>query len=173
MEVVNVIREVEGKSIVLINDIVFKSRKSIDWDEVEKKLRKYVGECYEIIETADRVYIGKDFPDEFAHSNDTFNLKGANEKAKANLVSAVGELIRIATDRSLSVDHQKKHGEAAKEGWYRYTTRFGIPVYDDEGELERYNIFSVKMLVRRDGDGKLYLYDLVRTKKEGVQPALE
>ncbi len=70
METVNVIREVEGRSIVLINDVLFKSRKSIDWDMVEKQLRKYVGECYEIIETADMVYIGKDFPDEFAHSND-------------------------------------------------------------------------------------------------------
>ena len=173
METINVIREVEGRSVVLINDVLFKSRKSIDWDKVEKQLRKYVGECYEIIETADKVYIGKDFPDEFAHSNDTINLKGANEKAKANLVSAVGTLICIATDRSSSVDYKGKHGEAAKEGWYRYTTRFGIPVYDNEGELERYNVFSVKMLVRRDSDGKLYSYDLVRTKKEGVQPAWE
>ena len=55
-------------------------------------------------------------------------------------------------------------------GWYRYNTRFGIPVYDEDGNLERYNIFSTRMLVRCDADGKLYLYDLVRTKKETSKP---
>lgn len=46
----------------------------------------------------------------------------------------------------------------------------GIPVYDEEGNLERYNIFEARMLVRCDADGKLYLYDLVRTKKETSKP---
>lgn len=30
--------------------------------------------------------------------------------------------------------------------------------------------FSTRMLVRCDADGKLYLYDLVRTKKETSKP---
>ena len=55
-------------------------------------------------------------------------------------------------------------------GWYRYNTRFGIPVYDEDGNLERYNILGASMLVRCDADGKLYLYDLVRTKKETSKP---
>ena len=58
----------------------------------------------------------------------------------------------------------------AQFGWYRYNTRFGIPVYDEDGNLERYNIFSTRKLVRCDADGKLYLYDLVRTKKETSKP---
>lgn len=41
-----------------------------------------------------------------------------------------------------------------------------IPKYDENGELEGYHIYSAKMLVRRDEDGKLYLYDFVRTKKK-------
>lgn len=36
--------------------------------------------------------------------------------------------------------------------------------------IERYNIFSTQMLVRCDADGKLYLYDFVRTKKETSKP---
>ena len=43
-------------------------------------------------------------------------------------------------------------------------------LYDEEGNLERYNIFEARMLVRCDADGKLYLYDLVRTKKETSKP---
>ncbi len=58
-----------------------------------------------------------------------------------------------------------------KRGWYRYDTRFGISAYDDEGKLIQYNIYTVRMLVRCDKDGKLYLYDFVRTKKETSGPS--
>ena len=72
--------------------------------------------------------------------------------------------------KSQNIPIIEKHGTKAKYGWYRYNTRFGIPVYDEEGNLERYNIFLTRMLVRCDADGKLYLYDLVRTKKETSKP---
>ena len=45
-----------------------------------------------------------------------------------------------------------------------------MPVYDNMGNLVRYNIFAATMLVRRDQNGKLYLYDFVRTKKETSRP---
>lgn len=86
------------------------------------------------------------------------------------MISAIEELIYIATDRTEAEDYQGKHGAKAKKGWYRYDTRFGIPKYDENGELEGYHIYSAKMLVRRDEDGKLYLYDFVRTKKETSSP---
>lgn len=92
---------------------------------------------------------------------------GANMKAKANMVPAIGELIQIAMDKGEYPDYNEKHGSKAKFGWYRYNARFGLPVYDESGNLERYNIFTTRMLVRCDKDGKLYLYDLVRTKNLG------
>ena len=151
---VSIITDLDGSKIALINDIRFKSRKGIDWNEVEQYLKEYIGEYFEISETSEKIYIGSDFPDEFSHSNDTKGLKGANMKAKANITPAIGELIQIASEKAQ----------------YRYNTRFGIPVYDEDGNLERYNIFSTRMLVRCDADGKLYLYDLVRTKKETSKP---
>ena len=63
-----------------------------------------------------------------------------------------------------------KHKSKAQQGWYRYDTRFGIPTYDSDGVLQQYNIYSARMLVRCDENGKLYLYDLVRTKKETSSP---
>ena len=140
-------------------------------DKVEEYLKEYIGNHYEILETAEKVYIGVDFPDEFCHSQDKIELKGANKKAKANMVSAIGDLIRIATNKSVTEDFDKKHKSKAKYGWYRYDTRFGIPSYDSGGELVRYNIYTARMLVRCDKDGKLYLYDLVRTKKETSSPS--
>ena len=86
------------------------------------------------------------------------------------MITAIGDMINIATGKTEYPDYNQKHGARAKYGWYRYDTRFGIPVYEENGELIRYNIFSTRMLVRCDEDGKLYLYDLVRTKKETSKP---
>ena len=167
---VNVITDLDGFKVVLIHDIRFKSRREINWNEIEEMLKDYIGENYEILETSEAIYIGTDFPDEFSHSVDTKNTKGANEKAKANLVSAIGKLIKVATNKAEYPDYSNKHGKKAMYGWYRYDTRFGIPVYDKDGELERYNIFGARILVRRDEDGNLYLYDIVRVKKETSTP---
>lgn len=167
---VEIVQDVDGKNIVLINDIMFKSRRLLNWDDVEKCLKKYIGQCVEIIETAEKVYIGTDFPDEFTHSVDTKKLRGANEKAKANMASAVLELIQIADSKMESIDYDNKHKSRAKNGWYRYDTRFGIPVYNESGDLIRYNIYKARMLVRCDKDEQLYLYDFVRIKKETSKP---
>lgn len=164
------VQDADGNNIVLINDILFKSRRSIDWDEIEQILRECIGEYYEIAETAEKVYIGTDFPDEFTHSKYTKAIKGANEKAKANVITAIGELIQIADNKTEFPDYDRKHRNKAKNGWYRYDTRFGIPVYSELGEIERYNIFRARMLVRCDENNKLYLYDVVQIKKETSTP---
>lgn len=169
-EKICIVSDPDGKNIVLINDIRFKSRRRIDWKEIEDYLKQYIGEYYEILETSEKIYIGPDFPDEYAHSKDTKSSKGANEKAKANAVIAIGKLIEIATDKTASPDYSEKHGNKAKYGWYRYNTRFGIPVYNESGTLERYNIFRARVLVRRDKEGMLYLYDVVTIKKETSRP---
>ena len=46
---------------------------------------------------------------------------------------AIGELIQIATNKKTYPDYKKKHGAKAQFGWYRYDTRFGLPVYDEVG----------------------------------------
>ena len=167
---VNVIYDENGKSIVLINDIRFKTRRIIDWEKVEEYLKEYIGKCYEILETSEKVFIGTDFPDEFCHSQDKIQLKGGNEKAKANMISAIGDLIKFATNKAVFQDYGNKHKSKAKQGWYRYDTRFGIPAYNQDGKLIQYNIYTARMLIRCDKDGKLFLYDFVRTKKETSSP---
>lgn len=97
-------------------------------------------------------------------------LKGPNLKAKADASQAVGQLIQIADNKTIAIDYNSKHKNKAKHGWYRYDTRLALPVYNDEGELIRYNIFKLRMLVRCDKDENLYLYDFLRTKKETSSP---
>lgn len=45
-------------------------------------------------------------------------------------------------------------------------SRFALPVFDSSGEIERYNIFQVVMIVRHAEDGKMYLYDMMDIKKK-------
>lgn len=163
---IEIIKDAEGKNLVLVNDIRFKGHRRINWKEVEEYLKEYIGKDYKILETSEKIYIGSDFPDEFCHAKDTKVLKGSNAKAKANAAQAIGELIQIATNKSQTEDYENKHAGKAENGWYRYDTRFALPVYNEDGELVRYNIFLMRLLVRCSKNGKLYLYDILRTKKE-------
>ncbi|ODR31377.1 hypothetical protein BEI59_00990 [Eisenbergiella tayi] len=168
---VNIITDLDGKKFVLINDIRFKAKRREDWENVETYLKEYVEEFYEIAETSEKIFISTDFPDEYANSESRIALKGAVAKAKANAAQGIPELIQIATNREFSKNIKKKHEKAAKYGWYRYDVRFALPVYDDKtGQVIRYNIFSARMLVRHDEDGKKYLYDLLAIKKETSSP---
>lgn len=163
---INIIRDEQDNAIVVINDIRFRDRQNIDWKSVEQYLYEYVGENVEIIETADIVYIGNDFPSEVKGSEDTRRLKGTNAKAKANATTETIGLLKYASNKRWQENYKTKHGTDAACGWYRFTSRFALPVYSNEGALERYNIYRIEMLVRHASDGRLFLYDMVNTKKE-------
>ena len=163
---VSVIQDVDGNNIVIINDIRFKGKRSVDWKDVKAYLKEYVGEFYAIAATGDVIYIGSDLPREYSGSKYTNSIKGTNAKAKANAATGLPEMIEIATGKHFRENREDKHKRDAKNGWYRYDSRFALPVYDDKGELERYNIFHASMLVRHSNDGKLYLYDVIDIKKE-------
>ena len=163
---IDIVRDLNGDKIVFIHDIVFKGKRSIDWEEVERYLKQFVGEAYIIEESNDVVYIGNDFPDEYTHSNYTKLLKGANAKAKANAAQALPKLIETATQKSYKENLKQKHIKDAKYGWYRYMAKLGLPVYDNDGEVNQYNIFNIAMIVRHSEDGRMYLYDIMNIKKE-------
>ena len=139
---VSIIQDIDGNNIVVINDIRFKGKRSINWREVRAYLKEYVGDFYMVASTGDVIYIGADLPNEYSGSKYTHSLKGTNAKAKAN-----------ATQGN------------ARYGWYRYNSRFALPVYKDD-EIERYNIFHASLIVRYSEDNRMYLYDIIDIKKE-------
>ena len=163
---VNVIEDLDGNKIVFIHDIRFKGKRSVDWKDVEAYLKQYVGEIYTIEDTRDMVYIGPDLPDEYAHSKYTKILKGTNAKAKANATQGLPEIIEIAQKKEYYANTKEKHIKDAKYGWYRYKSKFALPVFGETGEIERYNVFSVVIVVRHAKNGKMYLYDIINIKKE-------
>ena len=134
---ISVISDLDGKKIVVISDIRFKGKRNINWEEVEQYLKEYIGDCYEVVETADQIFISSDFPGELKGSKDTRRLFGANAKAKANAAQGLPELLKIATNEVYEDNRKEKHSKDAKYGWYSYDSRFALPVFGDDGEIER------------------------------------
>lgn len=59
---VSIIKDVNDNNIVIINDIKFKGKRLVNWDDVKAYLAEHVGEMYTIAESGDVIYIGKDLP---------------------------------------------------------------------------------------------------------------
>lgn len=162
----NIVINEKGQKIVEIDTIAFSSKRKIDWDGVEEYLKRYVGQKYQIDETDDLIYIGSDFPDEYANSNYSAKAHGTIGKAKANASQVIPELIKIATNITFRKNSDGKHSKDAKFGWYRCTVRFTLPICDDKGNVIGKNAFQGRMVIRFDEDGKKYLYDIIDIKKE-------
>ena len=160
----------QGQKIVVLPDVIFTNKQDINWAAVEEYLEKYVGTIVEISDSKDIVYIGKDFPDEYAGSKYTRTLKGARAKAKANAVQGIHEMIEIATDKRFKENYKAKHVSDAAKGWYYYTTRFAMPIFENEKKSENYNVFSACLVINHASNNKLYLYDIVDIKKEASNP---
>ena len=167
---ISVIQDVDGNNIVVINDIRFKGKRSIHWKEVRAYLKEYIGDFYKVASTGDVIYIGSDLPSEYSGSVYTKKLNGAVAKAKANAAQGLPEMIEISTGRFFRENNEAKHNWNAKNGWYRYNSYFALPVYDDNENIERYNVFHASLLIRHASDGKMYLYDIIDIKKETSTP---
>lgn len=87
-----------------------------------------------------------------------------------NAAQGIREMVGIASDKRFQENRKEKHSGDAANGWYYYTTRFAMPVYDNDVKTENYNIYSGCLVVNCTGKGKMYLYDLVDIKKEASNP---
>ena len=119
-----------------------------------------------VIQDIDGNNIGDDLPSEYSGSKYTHSIKGTNAKAKANAVQGIPEMIELAVGKHFRENKESKHWRNAMYGWYRYESRFALPVFNEVGEIERYNVFNVMMVIRHAKDGKMYLYDIMNIKKE-------
>ncbi|MBQ7371404.1 MAG: hypothetical protein IJW67_05915 [Blautia sp.] len=162
----NIIINEKGQKVVEIDTIIFSSKRKIDWDGVEKYLKKYVGQRYRLDETDDIIYIGSDFPDEYANSRYSTKALGTIGKAKAIASQVIPELIQVATHVVFRENSDEKHIRNARFGWYRCTVRFSLPTCDDKGNIIGKNAFQGRMIIRFDEDGNKYLYDIIDIKKE-------
>lgn len=161
----------DGEKIVVIPQIIFKGKRSISWKDVEQYLVRYVGEMIMISGTEEFILIDRTFVDEYTGSDYTNKLVGALPKVKANMSQGIPQMIEIATEKRWKSDFDCKHKKKAGKGWFRYNTRFALPVMNDKGEIIEFNVFRAVLIVRYSADGKLYLYDIQNIKKETRYPS--
>ena len=166
---VSIIQDIDGNNIVVINDIRFKGKRSVNWKDVKEYLKEYVGDFYKIASTGDVIYIGSDLPSEYSGSEYTHSMRGTNAKAKANAAQGIPEIIEIAVGKHYRKNSETKHWRNAMFGWYRYDSRFALPVYANN-EIEKYNVFHASLIIRYSEDKKMYLYDIIDIKKETSNP---
>lgn len=120
-----------------------------------------------ILADAQPVYLGKDLPDEYKGSEDTWNLNSTLRAAKMQAATNLDEMLLLAENGEWREDANGKHGAKAADGWYRYDTQFAMPILNmQDGKTDHYNIYSGTLIIRNDADGKSYLYDLIGLKKE-------
>lgn len=133
---------------------------------IANEIAKNIGKYYKIIESGQKVYIGKDLPGEYTQSVYTRRLNKQIKRVKNQSAQNLGEMIEIATERKWEKNRKLKHSKDAKYGWYNYTTRLAIPKMDSQGNVINFNVYTAKLVIRNDENGKKYLYDIQDIKKE-------
>ena len=73
-----------------VRTILFSGKQNISWNDVERYLKRYIGNTYVVEEYGDNISIASDFPNEYAESKYTKSLRGAVAKAKAKANAVVG-----------------------------------------------------------------------------------
>ena len=109
----------EGSILVRIEKILFPNKQKIPWKEVEAYMKKYEGETVIVREYGDEIRFNYVSASEYAASSYSQKLKGAYAKVKANLVQMVPKADEEAKNRRWIENKAEKHGNDAKNGWYR------------------------------------------------------
>ena len=121
-----------------------------------------------ILMDAQPVYIGKDLPGEYKGSEYTHGLNRSTRQVKMQAATNLDEMLLLAENGEWRENVKDKHKKDAKNGWYRYSTQFALPVLDIKKAVDHYTVYSGTLIIRNDADGKSYLYDLLDIKKEKV-----
>ncbi len=154
---------------IQLENILFTGRQKIQWDEVEKYLKTFLGANYAVKEYGDVLHINALFADEYSKSQYTKRLRGSLAKVKANMVQILPQLIENATNRRWLENKSIKHANSASRGWYRYDKYFSVPVQAENESDSRRNFYVATLVVRINDQG-LFLYDVINIKKEASKP---
>lgn len=157
--------EKSEKQYIRLENIVFKGKRNINWDDVERYLKKYIGQTYIVNLYGDQICVNWNFINEFVGSKYTKSLRGSLVKIKANLVTILPQVIEAAYDRRWVPNKDDKHKNNASKGWYRYSINFELPVQAVDDEKIRWNKYIATIVVRWNDSG-LYIHDIINIKKE-------
>lgn len=161
------IREIGGKVIPVLDT----QKNTRHYSVAEAYLKTLVDTEHPfatILMDAQPVYIGKDLPGEYRGSEYTKSMEAKLRLVKMQAATNLDEMLLLAENGEWRENIKEKHKVDAKNGWYRYSTQFAVPVLDIKKSVDHYTVYSGTLLIRNDADGKSYLYDLLDIKKEKV-----
>ncbi len=164
------LRTVNDKKVVWVEGADLSAKELRSYSAIAAYIRKHIGEVYTIIESGQKVYLGKELPNEYTQSKYTTYLKNNDQKtlrAKNMAASSFGEMIEIAENRRWE---KTKHPNSkdAKYGIYRYDTCFAFPVKNADGALHEIRAYDAELIIRNASDGKKYLYDIVNIRESAA-----
>ena len=158
-------KDTKGNNVVVIDESVINANTPNIRKAIADEIKTHIGEYYRIAESGYKIYLGKDLPGEYTRSKSAASLEKKLYIDKGKATANIDELIEIATNRSWVANRKEKHNKDAKYGWYKYDTRFAIPVIKD-GKIERYIGYKANLIIRNDTNGKKYLYDMIKIERE-------
>ena len=161
------LKDIGGRKTVWIENNTLSAKELRNHKAVADYIAEHIGEVYTIIESGQKVYLGKDLPTEYTHSKYTTYLQKYDRstlKAKNKASGALGEMIEIATNRRWE-ETQHTHNKDARYGMYRYDSSFAFPVKNSDGSIKRIYSYDAELLIRNPSDGKKYLYDIINIKE--------
>ena len=146
---------------VKINQNIFENNggKSIS-KTIHDYIKEHIGDIYTIIESGQKVYLGKDLPGEYAYSKSTQSLPISNKLAKGIAGYDLQEIIENVANRKWEKSKHSSHNKDAKYGFYKYDTTFSFDYNGSE------KIYTGVVLIRNDANGKKYLYDILNIKPQ-------
>ena len=146
---------------VKINQNIFENNggKSIS-KTIHDYIKEHIGDIYTIIESGQKVYLGKDLPGEYAYSKSTQSLPISNKLAKGIAGYDLQEIIENVTNKKWEKSKHSSHSKDAKYGFYKYDTTFSFDYNGSE------KIYTGVVLIRNDANGKKYLYDILNIKPQ-------
>lgn len=161
-----------GDKVSVVDGNIFEGKdKSLSRNKIVKDyISEHIGEAYRIAQDGEIVYIGKDLPGEYVYSKSANSLKKGRKYAKYQVAQNLHELIEIAEEKRFSENKKERHARDAKFGWYRYDSKFAVPKADGK-DGNRYRVYDCSLVIRHDGDGKKYLYDVL-IKNESRESAV-
>lgn len=157
--------QMNKEKIIKLEQMIFESKRNIPWKEVEDYLKQYIGHAYVNKESKKKIYITREFADEYSNSNYTKKLRGAYAKIKANIIQILPEIIQKSYAMRHQSNYKEKHKKDAYNGWYRYTALIEIPIFDTNREKINQNLYTCTILVKCGCDMKMKLYDIIDIKK--------
>lgn len=150
------LKDIGGRKTVWIENNTLSAKELRNHKAVADYIAEHIGEVYTIIESGQKVYLGKDLPTEYTHSKYTTYLQKYDRstlKAKNKASGALGEMIEIATNRRWE-ETQHTHNKDARYGMYRYDSSFAFPVKNSDGSIKRIYSYDAELLIRNASDGK-------------------